>query len=122
MKTFAKNDYYIQFYILIAGLVSIIIGLELGYGIFLFYFVVGIPQLISFFIRAFQETKKSLRYIIYGFFIMPVWISWLAVLGFNNNNDVTNFFGYILVASVFYSPLLAILYVYDTYRVYKSQK
>jgi hypothetical protein len=122
MKTFAKNDFYIQFYVLMAGLVSIIIGIGLGYGIFLFYFVVGIPQLISFLIKAFQETEKSLTYIIYGFFIIPVWVSWLAVLGFNNNNDVTNFFGYILIASVFYSPILAIVYVYDSYKLYKSQK
>jgi hypothetical protein len=122
MKTFAKNDFYIQFYVLIAGLVSIIIGIGLGYGIFLFYFIVGIPQLISFLIKAFQEKEKSLTYIIYGFFIMPVWVSWLAVLGFNNINDVTNFFGYILIASVFYSLILAIVYVYDSYKLYKSQK
>lgn len=122
MKTFAKNDFYIQLCILIAGLLSIIIGIILGYGAFLFYFVVGIPQLISFIIKAFQDTKKSLGYIVYGFFIIPVWIAWLVILGFNNNNDVTNFFGYILLASAFYSPVLAILYAYDSYIFFKSQK
>ncbi len=122
MKTFAKNDFYFQIFVLIAGVLSIIIGIRLGYGAFLFYFVVGIPQLISFCIKAFQETRKSLGYIVYGFFIIPVWISWLVILGFNNNNDVTNFFGYILLASAFYSPFLAIVYVYDAYKFYKSQK
>lgn len=122
MKTFAKNDFYFQIFVLIAGALSIIIGIGLGYGAVLFYFVVGIPQLISFLIKAFQNIKKSLSYIIYGIFIIPVWISWLVILGFSNNNDVTNFFGYILLASAFYSPFLAIVYVYDVYEFYKSQK
>jgi hypothetical protein len=122
MKTFAKNDFHIQLCILIIGLLSIIIGIGLDYGILLFYFVVGIPQLISFLIKAFQKTDKSPRYIIYGFFIMPVWISWLVILGLNNNSDVTNFFGFILVLSGFYSPVLAIVYVYDSYKFYKSLK
>jgi len=122
MKNSAKNDYYIQLCILTAGLLSIIIGMVLGYGVILFYFVVGIPQLITYIIKGFQGTKKSLGYIVYGFFIIPVWISWLVLLGFNNNNDVTNFFGYILLASVFYSPVLALIYVYDSYMFFKSQK
>jgi hypothetical protein len=120
MKTFAKNDFYIQFYILLTVIAFIILGIfVLGYAAFLFYFVVGISQLISFIIKAFQKTKKSWMYIVYGIFIMPVWISWLIVLAFNSNNDVTNFFGCILIASIFYSPVLAIIYVYDCYKLYK---
>lgn len=122
MKNFAKNDYYIQLCVLIAGLFSILIGIILGYGAFLFYFIVGIPQLISFCIKAFRHTKKSLSYIVYGIFIIPVWVSWMVILGFSNNNDITIFFGYILIAAAFYSPFLAIFYVYDAYELYQSEK
>lgn len=124
MKTFATNDFYIQLLFFLIGLILIfldIVIIKKGFG-FLFYFIVGIPQLISFCIKAFQETKKSLRYIVYGFFIIPIWISWLFILGFNSNNDVTNFFGCILIVSIFYSPVLAIVYVYDCYKFFKSQK
>jgi len=124
MKTFAKNNYYIQLSLLIIGLaLALLDALIFHKGfVFLSYFIVGIPQLISFLIKAFQQTEKSLRYIVYGFFIIPVWISWLVILGIHQNNDTVNFFGYILIASVFYSPLLAIIYVYDNYKTYKSLK
>jgi len=124
MKTFAKNDYYIQLSFLLIGLILTLLDITIFKKglVFLFYFIVGIPQLISFVIRAFQETKKSLRYVVYGVFIIPVWISWLIILGFNTNNDITNFFGVILIASVFYSPVLAIVYVYDIYKLYTFEK
>jgi len=124
MKTFAKNDYYIQLLFFLIGLILALLDLTIikkGF-VFLFYFIVGIPQLISFCIKAFQETRKSLGYIVYGFFIIPVWASWLVVLVPNSNNDSVNLFGYILMASVFYSPILAIVYVYDSYIFFKSQK
>ncbi|WP_415328078.1 hypothetical protein [Chryseobacterium sp. MMS23-Vi53] len=120
MKTFAKNDFYIQLSLFIIGLITVFLGIVVFENavVYLFYFIVGIPQLISFIIRAFQEIKKSWLYIVYGIFIIPVWISWLIILAFNNNNEVTN----VLIASIFYSPFLAIIYVYDTYEFYKSQK
>lgn len=121
MKTFIKNDFYIQFYFLIAGLLSIFVGVAVGWGIMPFYFVVGIPQLISFLFKIFQKRKKSISYIIYGLFIMPVWISSLIIFMFKSDNGITNFFGTILIASLLYSPFLAILYVYDNYKMYKSQ-
>lgn len=120
MKTFIKNDFYIQVYFLVGGLVSIFVGISVGWGIMPFYFVVGIPQLISFLIKIFQKRKKTINYIIYGLFIMPVWISLLIMFIFKNNHEVTNFFGTILIASLLYSPFLAILYVYDNYKLYQS--
>lgn len=124
MKTFAKNDFYIQLSFLVIGLITVFLGIVVfeNATVFLSYFIVGIPQLISFIIRAFQEIKKSWLYIVYGILIIPVWISWLIILAFNNNNEVTNFFGYILITSIFYSPFLAVVYVYDAYEFYKSQK
>lgn len=121
MKTSIKNDFYIQLLFLVIGLILVFLGIVVfeNATVFLFYFVVGIPQLISFISRAFQKTKKSWLFIVYGIFIVPVWISWLIILAFNNNNDVTNFFGYILIASVFYSPVLAILYIIDCYKTYE---
>lgn len=122
MKTFVKNDFYIQLCCLIIGLLSICIGFIEGYGALLFYFVVGIPQLISFLLKIFQKRKKSVPYIIYGIFIIPVWVSILFIFIFKNNNTVTNFFGYILIAALIYSPFLAFLYVYDNYKAYQSSK
>lgn len=120
MKNFAKNDYYIQFFFLIAGLFSAIIGSFFDFGIMLFYFVVGIPQLISFTLRAFHNYKKSIIYIVYGIFILPVWISLLMIFGLNNEHLITNFFGTILIISLIYSPVLSVMYVYETYTFYKS--
>ncbi|ANF51992.1 hypothetical protein A0O34_16385 [Chryseobacterium glaciei] len=120
MKTFIKNDFYIQVYFLVGGLLSIFVGIAVGWGIMPFYFVVGIPQLISFLLKIFQKKKKTISYIIYGLFIMPVWISFLIMFMFKNNHEVTNFFGTILIASLLYSPFLAILYVYDNYKLYQS--
>ncbi|MDH6254407.1 cell division protein FtsX [Chryseobacterium sp. H1D6B] len=122
MRDFIKYDYYIQLFFLIAGTVTAVFGFFLGLGCMLFYFVVGIPQLVSFLIKAFQQTKKSMSYIVYGIFIIPVWLSILIVLAFNNEADITNFFGYILIISLVYSPLLAVLYVYDNYKLYQSNK
>lgn len=59
MKTFIKNDFYIQVYFLVGGLLSIFVGISVGWGIMPFYFVVGIPQLISFLFKIFQKRKKS---------------------------------------------------------------
>jgi len=121
MKTFLKVDYYLQIFFLIAGIISAIIGCFLDFGFILFYFIVGIPQLISFSIRAFQISKKTWMYNVYAVFIIPVWISWIFIIGLNNNTSITDVFGFILIASVFYSPVLAVLYVVDTYKLYKSQ-
>jgi len=74
MKTFAKYDFYIQLLILIIGIISIftidnsfIEGLS-------FYFIVGISQLISYIMKLFFKGEKSVLFIVYGIFIIPIWI------------------------------------------------
>ncbi|WP_131368669.1 hypothetical protein [Chryseobacterium luteum] len=107
MKTFTKYDFYIQLLFLAAGVLAAV-----SEGILFFYFIVGIPQLISFIIRVFQKNKKTVGYIIYGIFIIPVWISLLMIFLFKHNHDVTDFFGSILMLSLFYSLIMAIIYVF----------
>ena len=116
MKTFMKYDFYIQLFFFGAAVLT-----ALALGILYFYFIAGIPQLISFVIRAFQKGKKSIRYIIYGIFIIPVWISLFIVFLFKDNHDIVNFFGYILILSLFYSPILSLFYVFDD-SVYLNSK
>lgn len=121
MKEFTRNDYYIQVFLIIAGIVISIVGMNY-WGFMAFYFVVGIPQLISFLIRLFIISGKSTGYIIYGIAIIPVWVSMLMITICKQNNDITNFFGYILIAALLYSPLMALLYVYDSYKIYQFYK
>ncbi|MDQ0064139.1 hypothetical protein [Chryseobacterium lathyri] len=118
MKTFAKYDFYIQLVILVAGIIIESIGAFGG----AFYFVVGIPQFVSFLIRAFQPGKKSVLYTIYGILILPVWISLLLVFGLKVHPDIAELLLIVLVASLFYSPVMAVIYIYDNYRLYKSYK
>ncbi|MBO6186517.1 MAG: hypothetical protein J6O88_17815 [Chryseobacterium sp.] len=120
MKTFFENQYYLQLFFLIIGILSAIVGCFLGFGIMLFYLIVGIPQLISFSIRAFKKDEKSIIYIIYGIFILPVWIILLIFFSFRNEFIGANFLGTILIISLIYSPIMAIFYVYDAYKISKQ--
>jgi len=82
MKTFTKYDYYIQLFFIIVGPQAFIFGGLSGFV--LFYFIVGIPQLIGFLIKL--------------------------------------FFGYVLMISLLYSPVMAAAYVYDCYKMYEPYK
>ncbi|UKB81114.1 hypothetical protein [Chryseobacterium sp. MEBOG07] len=117
MKTFTKYDYYIQLFFIIIGPQAFIIGGLSGF--ILFYFIVGIPQLISFLIKLFLGTKKSVSYIMYGIVIVPVWIIVMILFTEKNLND---FFGYALMAALLYSPVMAVVYVYDCYNTYEPYK
>ncbi|WBV61267.1 hypothetical protein PFY12_03890 [Chryseobacterium camelliae] len=119
MKEFAKIDYNVQVYFLILGIAVSILLFTVG-GFLFFYFIVGIPQLISFLVKAFQKTKKSYRYVVYGIFILPVWFSWIMVFVFEHNKAISDVFGAIILAAFFYSPVLAGVYIYDNYKIYKS--
>ncbi|RLJ33199.1 hypothetical protein CLU97_2675 [Chryseobacterium sp. 7] len=115
MKAFVKYDYYVQlFFIIIGPQAFTFAGLS---GFVLFYFIVGIPQLISFLIKLFLGKKKSVFYIAYGIVIIPIWIIVTVLFIEKNIND---FFGYILMASLLYSPVMAAAYVYDCYSTYES--
>lgn len=91
-----------------------------GYIFLLFYYVTGGAQLISFLIRLFLPIKKSVFYIIYGLLIVPVWISMLLIYSSDADYNISHALMPVLIAALFYSPVMAVVYIYDNYRVYKS--
>ncbi|MDN3692219.1 hypothetical protein QWZ06_08060 [Chryseobacterium tructae] len=121
MKKFVKYDYYAQLSFSVIAVIATIWGFR-AWGFMAFYFIIGIPQLISFLVRLFMKTKKSILYIIYGITILPVWLSMLFIIVFQGNNNVTNFFGFILILALIYSPIMALLYIHETYSLYTKIK
>lgn len=120
MKKFIKYDYYVQLFFLILGPLALIMG-GLS-GLIVFYFIIGIPQLISYLIRLFLNIKKAPFYHVYGILIIPVWISVLLIAIFKIGNDIMEIPSTIMMMAVFYSPILAIFYVYECHSMYKSLK
>mgnify|MGYP003586067123 CR=1 FL=1 len=119
MKTFIKYDFYIQILFLITGIVSVFIDESYIRGLS-FYFLVGIPQIVSYIIKLFFDVEKSLIFFIYGFFIIPVWISLILYLLFGSYSyELSNLFIAIPFFGFFYSPILALLYIFDCYKLYK---
>ncbi|REC46609.1 hypothetical protein [Chryseobacterium pennipullorum] len=121
MKEFAKYDYFIQLFVSIIAVITTVAGFQ-TWGFMAFYVIVGIFQLISFLIRLFIKTKKSVMYVVYGITILPVWSSILCIFLCKQNNGITNFLGYILIGALIYSPIMAILYIHETYHQYKNLK
>ncbi|AZA90202.1 Uncharacterised protein [Chryseobacterium nakagawai] len=123
MKKFIKYDIYIQlFFIIIGALATIIKGWD---GWILFYFIVGIPQLISFLVKTFIKVKISPLFLIYGMAILPVWISIIMILILRTSEidyKITAIPGCIVMAAFFYSPFVALLYVIESHNLYKSLK
>jgi hypothetical protein len=122
MKTFIKYDFYFQILFLIIGIISIFIMDDSYIQGILFYFFVGIPQLISYIIKLFFKIEKSSIFIIYGVLILPVWISVLLLIIFESHYEVFNMVGGILIAGFLYSPILALLYIFDNYKLFKYLK
>lgn len=123
MENYLKYDFYIQLFFLTAGIITECIGYSIeGKTSGVFYFIVGVPQLISFFIRAFRETKKSIAYYVYGLFIIPVWFSLLLAFAIKGDFIVSEILVFIIFSSLLYSPILAFVYVYDSYRLYRKMK
>jgi hypothetical protein len=120
MKTFAKYDFYIQLLILIIGIISIFIMDNSSIGGLSFHFIVGISQLISYIIKLFFKEEKSILFIIYGIFILPIWISLLLLILFKS--QAYNLLITIPFLGLFYSPVLALVYIFDTYKFYQYQK
>jgi hypothetical protein len=126
MKTFFKYDYYFQLSILVAyvlGWISIeLFNINWGNYFLLFYYIVGGSQLISYLLRLMMSYPKNWIYVMYGIFIIPVW---LILLYQTQIRIVNGFFFYILFSSFFYSPVLALVYIFYTYRMnilYNSNK
>ncbi|SIQ83740.1 hypothetical protein SAMN05880574_1286 [Chryseobacterium sp. RU37D] len=122
MKAFLRNDYYIQLSIFFVAVFIALAGLlaQEGKLFFVFYFGVGFSQLISYCIRIFCEYRKSIIFKIYGFLIMPVFLSLLGLYLFGNQNGIASFCLFAPVLSIFYSPVMAILYLIDIYKTYQS--
>jgi len=117
MKTFTKIDYFVQILALIVGFLSIINGFQ-DMGALRFYFIVGGSQLISFLIRLFLKEKKTPGYITYGIFILPVWII-LLVFFLMGPFKYPAFLLYLLMSSLIYSPVMAVIYIYYCYKKYQ---
>lgn len=120
MKKFIKYDYYLQIFFLILGPQAFILG---GFsGLILFYLIIGIPQLISYFIRFFLSIKKTPFFYMYGILIIPVWVSVVLVIIFKMGNTITEIPSMIMMMACFYSPILALLYVDEYGKIYRSLK
>lgn len=122
MKTFLKIDYHLQLSIFLVASCIVLVSLLVGEEklIFVFYFGVGFSQLISYCIKMFYKYEKSIIFKIYGFLIIPIFLSLLGLYLFGNCNGIASFCLIIPALSIFYSPVMAILYLYDSYKIYKS--
>lgn len=124
MKTFLKIDYYVQLIVFVIISIIVLISFLVGDGkmIWLFYLGVGISQLISYLIRCFYDYKKSLRFKIYGYLIMPIFPILFLLAALGGVDSIAKILIILPILAVFYSPFLALLYIYDNYKIYKSQK
>jgi len=121
MKTFLKYDYFIQLIILIVCIVGAVIHYK-DWKFIEFYYLVGGAQLISYLIRLFLKLKQSSEFRVYGLTIMPVWICLLLVDQKIYNELTMALMGIFLLLSLLYTPIMAILYVYDCYNTYEPYK
>lgn len=121
MKTILKYDYFLQLTVLILSVSWLSVDLIFlkGYNFFWFYPLVGLTQLFSFIVRLFIPYKKTSLFILYGIIIMPVWIAIFLVLAFNLQEAVVSPMLLLMIAALFLSPPMAILYVLDCRAVYK---
>lgn len=114
MKTFIKNDYYIQLFVLISFiilLISDIFVLEKGYS-WIGYFVMAAFHTGSFLIRIFLKNyPKSNSFKVYSSVSLTILISLFICIVFNDFEWLTNFFGFILMFGIPFTPVLAICYL-----------
>lgn len=119
MKTFIICDFYLQILFLISGIVSAFTCESYFQGI-PFYFIVGFPQLISYIIKLFLDVERSSISFIYGFFIIPIWICLTLNMFFGEySHELNNILMIVPFYGLFYSPILAILYIIYCYKLYK---
>ena len=123
MKTFFKIDFYVQiviFFGMISYLIFEYITTDFVNQIFYFYYIVGGFQILSFLVRRFLNYKNSKFDKIYGFLLIPVWITFLLSIflqGKNIDLGILNQMGVIfylmLYSAFFYAPILSMIYIYD---------
>ncbi|ALR30761.1 hypothetical protein ATE47_09575 [Chryseobacterium sp. IHB B 17019] len=123
MENFAKNDFYFQVTIFVIISMIVLIAFIVGNEkmIWLFYFGVGVSQSVSYLIRCSYEYKKSLLFKIYGFFIIPIYLSLIGMIIFAEMQFMS-FLIVIPMLALYYSPFMALIFVYDNYKTYKSLK
>lgn len=111
MKTFLKTDYYLQiavfFGYIIIGFLYGLIKDDLFSVWFIFYFVVGGFQLVSYIIKIFMGFWTDLFMKIYGVMILPIWIFFLL----NELNVHIDVLSFIPIYGLFISPFLAVAYL-----------
>lgn len=112
MKTFLKIDFHLQIIIffgyLVTAFIKITIKTDLFLPWFMFYFIVGGFQLVSYMIRICIGFWKDLFFKIYGFIILPIWL-YLLLSILNFPLDLLFF---IPVVGIFISPIMAIAYLF----------
>lgn len=117
MENYYKYDFKIQRFCLIAGVILGCITCESGIGVLIFYVIVGVPQLLSFIFRMIKKDKITLSYKIYGFCIIPIWITILMIIILDLGPSVSVILYSFLIISLIYSPILSVIYVYDLYKI-----
>lgn len=109
MKTFLKVDYYLQIIVffgyIIFGFVYGLIKSDLFSVWWMFYFVVGGFQLISYLTKLMMGFWNDLFMKIYGVLILPVWFA-LLLYQINLHLD------FIVVFGALASPFLAFFYLF----------
>lgn len=124
MKKFLTIDFYLQISVLTFTTIYIALYSLAGKSDLLmyFYYIIGFAQLVSFITRYFLGFNKSILYKIYGYLIMPIWtILFFAIIlqGASINlgvfNQIAGIFLYYLVLSLFFSPVLSVVYIVECY-------
>jgi hypothetical protein len=123
MKQFFKVDAYIQVIvcILMIILMPIAFFFDTKFVIYV-YLGTGLIQLCSYLVRLFLPYPKARLYKLYAWLMMPVWF--IILLFALKTTGVGWIIGMIaiiyMVAALFFSPVLAIAYSQDCWRVYKA--
>ncbi|MNT05387.1 hypothetical protein D3C71_412330 [compost metagenome] len=123
MKSFFKTDLYVQVFNIICALILLpVVYLYASSYVLLLYIAVGIIQLISYLIRLSMDYKKSTLFRLYGILMMPVWAALLMGITALSikSGALAAICLWILFAALFLSPIMAIVYAVDCWKVYKA--
>lgn len=123
MRSFFKTDLYVQVFAIICALILLpVVYLYASNYLLLLYISVGIIQLISYLIRLSMGYKKSTIFRLYGILMMPVWAALLIGITALSiqSESLTTICLWVLLAALFFSPIMAIIYALDCRKVYKA--
>jgi hypothetical protein len=123
MKRFFKTDFYIQACTVICAVMLLpVVYLYASNYLLLLYLAVGLIQLISYLIRLSMHYKKTPLFRLYGIFMIPVWLALLMGITALSlqSESLTTICLWVLLAALFFSPIMAIIYALDCRKVYKA--